>query len=76
MGTVNVVTDHLLAELDRLSRCEGDALDGEVRRAKAISDLAEQAISATGVVLEVARMQAEYGGAAPKAPLELVSGGD
>lgn len=75
MGTVNVVTDHLLAELDRLSRCEGDELEAEVRRAKAISDVAEQALGATGVVLEVARMQAEYGNVG-KAPLELVSGGD
>ena len=31
MGTVNVVTDHLLAELDRLSRCEGDELEAEAK---------------------------------------------
>ena len=63
----NNITDlnnHLFAELERLGDEEltGEALEKEITRAKAISDVSRQIIDSARTSLDAARLQAEWGG--------------
>lgn len=64
----NKITDlnnHLFAELERLGDEElgGDALEAEISRAKAISDVAGKVIENAKLALDATKLQVEYGGA-------------
>jgi hypothetical protein len=58
------LNDHLFAELERLGDedLQGDALQAEITRAKAITDVATQAIANASLVLKAEVMRLEYSG--------------
>lgn len=58
------LNDHLFAELERLGDedLEGDDLEKEIIRAKAISDVSRQIIENAKVALDATKLQVEYGG--------------
>ncbi|ACV22602.1 Uncharacterised protein [Slackia heliotrinireducens] len=56
MGTLN---DALFRELERLESAEGDGLQREVERAKAVADLAGKVIDNARTSLQAVRLQRE-----------------
>ena len=58
------LNNHLFAELERLGDedISGDALQQEIARAKAITDIAGQAIANASLVLKAETMRNEYMG--------------
>ncbi|GAQ24249.1 hypothetical protein TSYNT_575 [Tepidanaerobacter syntrophicus] len=66
MGVRNTLTDlnnHLFAQLERLGdeEIKGEALQEEINRAKAISDIASQIIANGSLVLRAKTFMHEYG---------------
>lgn len=59
------LNDHLFAQLERLGDEEltGEALEKEITRAKAVSDVSRQIIENAKVALDATKLQVEYGGA-------------
>ena len=59
------LNDHLFAQLERLGDADlaGEALDAEITRAKAISDVSGKIIDNAKLALEATKLQVEYGGA-------------
>lgn len=59
------LNDHLFAQLERLGDEEltGEALETEITRAKAISDVSGKIIDNAKLALEATKLQVEYGGA-------------
>lgn len=57
------LNDHLFAQLERLGdeKLSGDALNNEIERSKAISNIASQAISNASLVLRAEELKLEYG---------------
>lgn len=62
--------NHLFAELERLSDegLEGDALEAEIKRAKAVAGIASQVIAGRSLALEVAKFRDDARDAAPALP--------
>lgn len=63
----NSLTDlnnHLFAQLERLNDedLDGEALEKEIARSKAVGDMAGKIIDNARVVLEGEKLRAEYGG--------------
>ena len=58
------LNDHLFMELERLGDedLSGDKLQEEISRAKAITDIASQAIANAGIVLKAEALRLEYVG--------------
>lgn len=58
------LNDHLFAQLERLSDedLDGEALEKEIARSKAVGDMAGKIIDNAHVVLEGEKLRAEYGG--------------
>lgn len=58
------LNDHLFAQLERLGDEEltGEALESEITRAKAVSDVSRQIIDNAKVALEATKLQVEWGG--------------
>lgn len=71
------LNDHLFAELERLGDEElsGDALQAEIARAKAITEISEQAISNAALVLKAEIARAEYVGGRFDASSSLLGSG-
>ncbi len=63
------LNDHLFAELERLGdeELKEDALNNEINRAKAISDVAGKVIENAKLALDATKLQVEYGGVNRKA---------
>lgn len=57
MANLLDLNDRLFRELDRLENAEGDALEVEIERAKAISEMAMRVIDNAGVVIRAAQVQ-------------------
>lgn len=64
------LNNHLFAELERLGDEDlaGDALQAEIVRARAITEIAEQAIQNASLVLKAEALRAEYMGVNFKIP--------
>lgn len=62
-NTLSDLNNHLFAQLERLSDedIKGEALQEEINRAKAISDIASQIISNGSLVLKAKTFMSEYG---------------
>ena len=65
------LNDHLFAEIERLGDedLEGEALDAEVKRAKAMTDVAGRIIDGGRLRLDTWRASAEYGARPSQSPL-------
>lgn len=74
--TLGDLTDHLFAELERLGdeSMTPEQLDGEIKRAKAISGIAQTVINNANVVLRAAMFQDERMDANGKLPRMLTEG--
>ena len=59
------LNDHLFMQLERLNDEEitGEALQSEIQRAKAVSDVAKNIIENAKLALDATKLQVEYGGA-------------
>jgi len=70
------LNNHLFAELERLGdeSLSGDALQAEIARARAITEISEQAIANASVVLKAEALRAEYMGVNFKIPGLLEDG--
>ena len=57
------LNDHLFAELERLGdeALEGETLEDEINRAKALSQVADRIIDNARLVLEATELKFEYG---------------
>ena len=71
LGNLN---DILFAEMRQLSSIDikdGESMEAEVQRAKAMTEIASSIIKGSSVVLSAARMRAEYTGAKVSVPRML-----
>ena len=57
MAGLMELNDRLFRELDRLESAEGDDLENEIARAKAIGDMAGHVISNARTVIQAAQVQ-------------------
>lgn len=71
-NTITDLNNHLFMELERLGDedLQGEKLEAEISRAKAIGDIAAKAIDNAKLALEATKLQCEYGGAGRK-PIDL-----
>ena len=62
------LNDHLFAQLERLNdeEIEGEALESEIERSKAVTSVAKEIVSNAKTVLEGEKMKHEYGTRGPK----------
>lgn len=60
-STFDTLNDALFAQLDRLAGAEGDALEGEIERSRAVSSLAGNIINNMGTAVNLMRLQAQEG---------------
>lgn len=76
-NTLTDLNDHLFAQMERLNdeALEGDALEAEIQRSRAVCDVAEQIIENASTVIRVVKMRGEMGAAA-NVPRMLSGGGD
>lgn len=60
-NTLGDLNNHLFAELERLSEedLQGEELQEEITRAKAVTGIASQIISNANVILQAKKLQAE-----------------
>lgn len=75
MASLIDINERLFRELDRLEEAEGDALEDEIARAKAIKDLCQQAISTANTMLRAVELQNNAIGetaASVRVPKELI----
>lgn len=72
-NTLTDLNNHLFAELERLGDEEvvGEALDGELKRASAISNVAQQIIQLGALAVKAEKVQYETA----SNPLALLTGG-
>ena len=78
-NTFTDLTNHLFAQLERLGdeNIKGDALDVEVERARAITQVAGKAIEIGHLQLDAAKLVTEYPSAPrPAGLLTVASGGN
>lgn len=77
-GTFDDLNDALFAQMERLANASGDALEGEIERSRAVSQLAGNIISNANTAINLMRFQAMEGmdmaGAVATYPKMLVSG--
>lgn len=64
------LNNHLFAQLERLGdeQLKGEALEVEINRSKAISQISKDVVSNATVVLQAEKHRAEYGLSANKMP--------
>ena len=64
------LNNHLFAQLERLSdeSLKGDALDEEITRSKAVSQISKDVVSNATLVLQAEKYRSEYGLSAEKMP--------
>lgn len=62
------LNDHLFAQLERLSdeELEGEALESEIERSKAVTSVSKEIVSNAKTVLEGEKLKHEYGTRGPK----------
>lgn len=67
------LNDHLFAQLERLGNenLSGEALNNEIERSKAISNIATQTINNASLVLRAEELKLEYGHGVTKLPKML-----
>lgn len=72
-NTLSDLNNHLFAQLERLSDedLEGDSLESEISRAKAVTDVASQIISNSSLVLKAMQFKDDKLNANTKLPKML-----
>lgn len=72
------LNDHLFEQLERLNdeSLEGEELEKEIARSRAITDVAARIIDNASLGLQAAKLQAEYGRGEVKIPTMLLGNND
>ena len=62
------LNDHLFAQLERLSdeELEGEALQSEIERSRAVTSVSKEIVSNANTVLKAEQLKQEYGTRGPK----------
>lgn len=75
-NTLGDLNNHLFAEMERLGdeNLEGDKLQVEISRAKALADIASKIVDNASLVLEAEKFKAETLGRSKVEPSKLLEG--
>lgn len=75
-NTLGDLNNHLFAEMERLGdeNLEGDKLQAEISRAKALADIASKIVDNASLVLEAEKFKAETLGRSKVEPSKLLEG--
>lgn len=70
---LQALNDALFEQLERLRKAEGDQVDGEIKRAKAVNSIATSIVNADKLALETVRLKLDYSGPdrAVRAPKQI-----
>ncbi len=75
-NSLGMLSTYMFDELDRLSEIDPttnpEALDAEIKRAKALGDVAKVVVENANAMLDAARLQAQYLGKHIDMPRELM----